>query len=157
VYDQCKEDPDVQAETLSQSFARRAALLALLSVALSSIFLAAPLISRDAAAQAASVISVEAEDLYWFGDIGGQPISVSTIDCDSLTSGGKAVEGLDYPGDWIEVLLSVPEPILFRDSLCSAGDVGLRRKFVIEFLPWGSEVGGPAPDTLTTVPGRGIT
>jgi hypothetical protein len=149
------EGSDMKAVKLSHLCARRAALLALLSVALSSIFLAAPLISRDAAAQAATVIKIEAESLTWSLNEGGDFISVGT--CETGASGGKFVIGVDYPGDWIEMNVNVPQPIFFRDSLISGGDVGLRRKFAILFLPAGGHGPIPATDTLTTGPGHGIT
>jgi hypothetical protein len=132
--------------------ARRAVLVALLSAAGSSVFLAAPLFSRDAAAQTIR-IRVEAENYTWSFNEGGEPICIST--CDKTNSGGKAVDGVDFPGDWIEMDVSVPEPMLYRNSLCSAGDVGLRRKFVIQYMPLGGHGERPAPDTLTTRPGTG--
>jgi hypothetical protein len=154
-YHRCLEGSDMKAVILSHLCARRAAYLTLLSAALSSIFLAAPRFSRDAAAQSATVYTLEAENLTWSLNMGGDFISIGT--CETGVSGGKFVIGVDYPGDWIEMNVTVSQPMFFRNSLHSAGDVGLRRKYAIAFLPAGGHGAIPARDTLTTPPGKGIT
>jgi hypothetical protein len=156
-YNQAKEDPDVKTEMLSQSFARRAAWLALLSVAVSAIFVAVPSASRADAAWVDSVLSIEAENFEVSIDAGGLPISASfDTSCGSGSSGGGSVDGLDYPGDWIQMWLSFPDPIVFRNSLRSASEIRVRSKYVIQFIGVNGQ-GVAVSDTLTTLPGRGIT
>ena len=84
---------------------------------------------------------------------GGNPIQI--VSC-SAARGGQAVDGLDAAGDYIEWDLTLTQEFTFRDSLRSAGTIGLRRQFALHFLPG---AGGPAVacDTLTTSAGRGIT
>ena len=67
---------------------------------------------------AAPAIVVEAESFVSSYNAGGDPIVV--VDC-SGASGGKAVEGFDTAGDWIEVMLNVPEAYGYVDSVRSAG------------------------------------
>ena len=69
-------------------------------------------------ASAAPAIVVEAESFVGSYNVGGDPIAV--VDC-SGASGGKAVEGFDTAGEWIEVILNVPEPYAYVDSVRSAG------------------------------------
>ncbi|MFH1219272.1 MAG: hypothetical protein V1694_02320 [Candidatus Eisenbacteria bacterium] len=69
-------------------------------------------------ASAAPAIVVEAESFVASYNAGGDPIYV--VDC-SGASGGKAVEGFDTTGDWIEVILNVPEAYGYVDSVRSAG------------------------------------
>ena len=62
-------------------------------------------------------ILVEAETFISYHNEGGDiPIVVSC----SAASNGLAVEGFDYPGDWIEVSLTVWNGS-FTDSITSAG------------------------------------
>ena len=67
-------------------------------------------------------------------------------------SGGLAVNGMDAPGDWIELAFTLSDAACFVDSLRSAGEVGIVRRFVVEFFA----AAPPAADTLTTGPGRGF-
>jgi hypothetical protein len=63
-------------------------------------------------------ITIEAEGFVASHNEGGNSIVEATC---SAASGGKAVEGFDYPGDWIEVVLVVGESGSFTDTLRSAG------------------------------------
>jgi hypothetical protein len=60
---------------------------------------------------------VEAESYVASHNAGGLSIYVTAC---SGASEGYAVEGYDYPGDWIEVILNMPETGTFADSLRSA-------------------------------------
>jgi hypothetical protein len=62
-------------------------------------------------------ILVEAESFTGSYNAGGA--SILWVSC-SGASGGMAVEGLDYPGDWIEVALNIWNGS-FADSMRSAG------------------------------------
>ena len=145
----------MSAEPICSSFARRAASLALLSVALAAIALTAPVLRRDAAAQTPVRMNVEAENYILPPyDNGGQPISLMLGD--SLASGYTSVWGMDYPGDWIELNVHVPYSMFVRDSVRSCGDTGIRRRWVVQWelsAPWTSVI-----DTLPMTPaGAGIT
>lgn len=67
---------------------------------------------------AAESIWLEAEAYTASHDVGG--LSIYVTGC-SGASGGMAVEGFDYPGEWIELKLTVPENGAFTDSLRSGG------------------------------------
>ena len=143
------------AGTLSPSFARRATSIALFSVTLASIGLAAPLLSRHAAAQIPARIQVEAEDYVQPYDYGGQPISL--MKADSTASCYTSVWGLDHQGDWIELNVHVPHSMFLRDSVRSCGDTGVRRKWVVTW-ELGLNESAWVSDTLPTTPvGAGIT
>lgn len=77
-----------------------------------------PLVCLQANAQA---IVVEGESYVASHNEGGDPISV--VGC-AAASGGQAVEGFDFPGDWIEVVLGIAENGAFTDRLRSGGDAG---------------------------------
>ena len=62
-------------------------------------------------------LMVEAETYGASHDEGGIPIQVVTC---SAASGGRAVEGFDYPGDWLEVTLTIGTGS-FTDNIRSAG------------------------------------
>jgi hypothetical protein len=62
-------------------------------------------------------IIVEAEDFVASHNEGGAVIQ--WVAC-TAASGGKALEGLDYPGDWIELTLVIWNGS-FTDSIRSAG------------------------------------
>jgi hypothetical protein len=72
----------------------------------------------------------------------------------SAASEGLAVDGLDREGEWIQLALVLTEGFCFVDSVRSAGSLGAVRTYSIQFektaVLW-------AADTLTTVPGAGIT
>jgi hypothetical protein len=125
----------------------------LVCLALAAILLCTPFLSREAAAGTAEAMQLEAEDYVAALDVGGNPIGI--VGC-SAARGGLAVDGVDYAGDYLEWSLSLTRTFVFRDSLRSAGAVGLVRKYAILFLP--AAGGSPvATDTLTTSPGLGIT
>jgi hypothetical protein len=73
------------------------------------------LLSFSASAES---IWVEAETYTASHDAGGLAIYVTGC---TGASGGLAVEGFDYPGDWIELKLTVAENGAFVDSLRSGG------------------------------------
>jgi hypothetical protein len=137
----------------SAARSRRGALPARIGFALASVFLVTPFFSLEAAARTAEAVQLEAEDYVASMNVGGSPIQM--VGC-SAARGGLAVDGVDYAGDYIEWSLSLAQEFVFRDSLRSAGAVGLVRRYAVLFLPAG---GGPpvASDTLTTTPGLGIT
>lgn len=145
----------MQTGILFLPIARRATLRALLPFALASVLVAALPLGSDVAAAGPFRIPVEAESYAWGRDAGGDPISMSA--CDTSASGALAVYGVDYPGDWIHLEVIVPQDMMLQDSLRSAGDTGLRRKWVVEWVPLGPGV-SPGTDTLaTTPPGKGVT
>ncbi len=111
--------------------------------------------AADANISTTIVMLLEAESYAWSFDAGGRRIYKSSS-CKSGASGGKDVEGVDYPGDFIELNVTLREPLLARHSLASSEDVGVRSMFVIQYLPPGGH-GAPGPaDTLVTSPGRGV-
>ena len=73
------------------------------------------------AASAQGVI-IEAETFVASHDEGGGMIYVTSC---TAASQGLAVEGFDYPGDWIEVVLTVETNGSYADVLRSAGLDGL--------------------------------
>jgi hypothetical protein len=73
-------------------------------------------------AAAAQGIVIEAETFVATHDEGGSGIYITSC---SAASGGLAVEGFDYPGDWIEVSLHVDANGSYADVLRSAGLYGL--------------------------------
>ena len=75
------------------------------------------LVSLVTGAAYAQGIIVEAETFTASHNEGGN--SILWVDC-SAASGGRAVEGFDYPGDWIEVTLAI-ENGSFTDKIRSAG------------------------------------
>jgi hypothetical protein len=66
-------------------------------------------------------ITVEAESYTAFFNAGGTAIYTTLC---SGASGGYAVEGFDYAGDWIEVVLTTSELGAYADTLRSAGLYG---------------------------------
>ncbi len=132
---------------------RRGALISLLCAVLSLALVAARSDVSAATAGTSGTLSLEAEDYVSSVDAGGALITI--VGC-SAARGGLAVDGLDVAGDYIEWNLSLAQPFSFRDSLRSAGAIGLVRKYAILFLPAGG--GSPvASDTLTTPAGLGVT
>jgi hypothetical protein len=97
-------------------------------------------------------IQIEAESYTDSLNLGGEAVHV--VVCESA-SGGLAVQGVDTAGEWISFPLEVEEPIAFRDSLRSAGALGIVRTHVVEFRAAGSGVLIES-DTLVTPPGLGI-
>jgi hypothetical protein len=68
-------------------------------------------------AAVAGDIIVEAEAYLASHNEGGAPIQKVTC---GAASGGEAVEGFDYPGDWIEVTVTIGNGS-FTDKIRSAG------------------------------------
>jgi hypothetical protein len=68
-------------------------------------------------AASASVL-VEAESFVASYNAGGTSIYV--VSC-SGASGGYAVEGFDTDGEWIEMMVTIPETYGYADSMRSAG------------------------------------
>jgi hypothetical protein len=87
-------------------------------------------------------IILEAEDFTASHDEGGAVIQWVTC---TAASGGKAVEGLDYPGDWIELTLVIWNGS-FCDSIRSAGLTDSAS--TLTSLVFGA---GPAGGDLTSV------
>jgi hypothetical protein len=65
---------------------------------------------------------IEAESFVASYDAGGTSIYITAC---SGASGGRAVDGFDYPGDWIEVILDAAGAGSYADSLRSAGESGV--------------------------------
>jgi hypothetical protein len=70
----------------------------------------------------ANPILIECENYIASHNEGGTSISVTAC---SGASQGKAVEGFDTPGDWIEVIWDLDTNGAFTDRLRSAGDDGV--------------------------------
>ena len=88
-------------------------MLKLLAVVLAVILLPACSYAHD--------ITIEAETYTNSFDAGGNTIDL--VSC-TAASGGWAVEGFDWPGDWIELSLTTPELGAYADTLRSAGLYG---------------------------------
>jgi hypothetical protein len=73
------------------------------------------LISSSAGAQ---TIIAEAEYFLAYHDEGGTAIYIKTC---TAASGGLAVEGFDWTGDWIELSVTIPDAGSYADSLRAAG------------------------------------
>jgi hypothetical protein len=102
---------------------------------------------------ALAAIQLEAENATGFLNVGGSPIT--SVIC-GAARGGMGLDGIDWAGDYIEWEIFLPEEYSFRDSLRTAGAVGLVRTFVVQFYMSG--IGGPPilSDTLVTPAGLGI-
>jgi len=84
-------------------------------------------------------IIIDAETFHAYHDEGGTMIYL--VSC-GAAHGGIAVEGFDYPGDWIEVTLTI-ENGSFTDNLRSAGltdSVSALRATVFGAGPGGSDL-----------------
>jgi len=89
-------------------------------------------------ASAQSVV-VEAENYVTFYNAGGTTIYVTTC---SGASGGLAVDGFDWIGDWIELVVNIPLAGSYADSIQSAGLVSIASEFqstVIDGKPGGGD------------------
>ena len=82
-------------------------------------------------------IRVEAENFVNHYDAGG--LEIVWVSC-SAASGGRAVEGFDTIGDWIEIAVNVPQTYIYVDSLRSAGLVGAESN--VGLTIFGAEPGG---------------
>lgn len=83
-------------------------------------------------------IALEAEDYTNSFNTGGE--AIYTTAC-SGASGGYAVEGFDFPGDWIEVSLTISELGAYADTLRSAGLYGYESDMRITIMN-GAQGGG---------------
>ena len=121
-----------------------------LCLALGLVFVATLLLGSETAL---ATIQLEAEDATGFLNVGGSPIT--SVIC-GAARGGLALDGIDWAGDYIEWEIFLPEEFSFRDSLRTAGAVGLVRTFIVQFYMSG--IGGPPilSDTLVTPAGLGI-
>jgi hypothetical protein len=70
----------------------------------------------------AQPIIVEAESYVASHDEGGAAIHVTAC---GAASGGFAIEGFDFPGDWIEVALVLGDNKSMACRIRSGGDVGV--------------------------------
>ena len=70
-------------------------------------------------------------------------------------SGGLAVEGMDFPGDWIEFDLELGAPFCFQDSVRCAGVLDASWHFHVLVFAQG-EIYPVVTDTLPQIMGRGI-
>jgi len=73
------------------------------------------------ASASAQPIILEAESYIASHDEGGAAIYVTAC---GAASGGLAIEGFDFPGDWIEVALVLGENKSMTNRIRSGGDVG---------------------------------
>ncbi len=92
------------------------------------------------------------DDVFTWGDLGG--ITIQHANCEGALD-GRAIDGLDLPGEWIQWHLTLTEPFCFVDSLHSAGTTDVVREFVTEYISdplW--ETAGQ--DTVFTAPGAGV-
>jgi hypothetical protein len=103
-----------------------------------------------ATAHAQSIV-VEAELYVDYHNEGGTTIYVTTC---SGASGGLAVEGFDWTGDWIELTLTIPEAGSYADSLRSAGLTSIASEIHSTILG-GAPGGGDLTSVFNTV-GLGI-
>jgi hypothetical protein len=90
-------------------------------------------------AASAQSIMVEAENYITFYNAGGTTIYVTNC---SGASGGLAVEGFDWTGDWIELVVNIPLAGSYADSIRAAGLVSIASEFqsrVINGKPGGGD------------------
>jgi hypothetical protein len=80
-------------------------------------------------------IMIEAESMVASYDAGGTSIYIATC---SAASGGRAVDGIDTPGDWIEVIIDVAGGGSFVDSIRSAGVAGIESDLTSTIVGAGS-------------------
>lgn len=93
----------------------------------------------------AQPIILEAESYIASHDEGGAAIYMTAC---SAASGGLAIEGFDFPGDWIEVELPLGENKSMACRIRSGGDVGVAtdlQSTVFEAGPIGEDLVSPYP------------
>ncbi len=78
------------------------------------------IMALTASAAYAVPIILEAEDYVRSFNVGGDPIYVTSC---SGASGGYAVEGYDYPGDYIELRVEICQAGDYDDILRSGGEL----------------------------------
>ena len=96
-------------------------------------------------------VIVEAETFVAWHNEGGIAFDITA--CGSA-SGGYALEGLDYIGDWVEIVVDIPEMGAYADSLRSAGLTGVQSQLLATVFSAGPEGGNLTSDYHTT--GYGI-
>lgn len=137
----------------NSSFARMNSRKATPSHGSSGLLLALlALLAAIPAVASPQTIRIEAEDYVASHNVGGGQIVLAA--CNYGASGGRAIEGLDWNGDYVEYLLTLSQEFCFVDSLRSAGRVGSFREFVMEFFRE-DEPGFSSADTLVSPPGGG--
>jgi len=119
---------------------------------LSSIALAA-LLGLALPHQATAEFRIEAEDCTAWGDLGGVPIVVGHC---GGAFGGKAVKGMDYPGDWITIPVTLGENTCLSDSLRNRGQLDLVRDYAVYWIPDPPATTASA-DTSSSPPGSGVS
>jgi len=119
---------------------------------LSSIALAA-LLGLALPPQATAEFRIEAEDCTAWGDLGG--VSIFVGHCWGA-SGGKAVKGMDYPGDWITIPVTLGENTCLSDSLQDRGQLDLVRDYAVYWIPDPPATTASA-DTSSSPPGSGVS
>ncbi len=105
-----------------------------------------------AAVPADATIRLEAESLADAHNVGGAPIAL--VSC-GTASNGHAIDGIDMPGEWIELNLLLTGPSCLYSAVRSAGLSGVVRNFRVEITPDPPTTTG-GTDSLTTIPGTGI-
>jgi hypothetical protein len=104
-----------------------------------------------AAAGATAAIVVEAESFVASHNAGGG--SIFWLSC-SGASGGRAVEGFDAVGDWIEIMVTITETYGYSDSLRSAGEYSIQSD--ISMIIFGAYPGGGDATAAYHTVGEGI-
>lgn len=100
----------------------------------------------------AAGLRVEVEDLTTFYNYSGT--TIGTVSC-SGASGQFAIQGVDFPGEWIEIPFTLTSTVAFVDSLRSSGYTNERRQFSVHFISEGNLQSAPG-DTTTTGLGLGF-
>ena len=93
----------------------------------------------------AQPITLEAESYVAHHDEGGSAIYVTAC---GAASGGLAIEGFDFPGDWIEVALVLGQNESMANRIRSGGDVGVAtdlQSTVFGAGPMGEDLISPFP------------
>jgi hypothetical protein len=90
---------------------------------------------------------------FRFGDLGGTACQV--VNCNDA-SGGKAVEGLDLPGEYAETDVTFLTQTCFIDSIRCSALTGVHWQFLVEFYPAGAG-SRSAWDEHEAVSGRGFS
>ena len=116
------------------------------------VFTIAALFGVPARACLADGLRVEAEGLATFYNYSGT--TIGTVAC-SGASGRFAIQGVDFPGEWIEIPFTVTSAVAFVDSLRSSGYTNEHRQLSVHFISEGNLQSAPG-DTMTTGLGLGF-
>jgi hypothetical protein len=103
-----------------------------------------------ATAGSASIL-VEAESFVASYNAGGNSIAIQSC---SGASGGYAVEGFDFVGDWIEMMVTIPETYSYADSMRSAGEYAVESDIAMSIF--GAYPGGGDVTSAYHTVGEGI-